>query len=313
MNASKVKGYILAAVAAATYGTNPAFAVPLYGEGGMNPTSVLLFRYGLCLPVLALMALFRGQSLVPRRGELLPTAVLGILMAVSSLTLFEAFEYMNSGIASTLLFIYPVLTAVLMSFFFHEPFRLTTGICLVVMAAGLAMLLRSPEGGFSLSGMGCLLVFLSAITYAIYLVMTNVNRTIASIPTVRLLFYQFAIGAVMYAFILGARGNFTLPAHSWGYLNLLALAILPSVISLACTTEAIHRIGSTPTAILGALEPLTAVILSTFILGQTLTGREIAGGLLILAATTLAVAADPVDHVLLRVRKLFPRRSRTNN
>lgn len=306
MTPSKVKGYILAAVAAATYGTNPVFAVPLYGDG-MNPTSVLLFRYGLCLPVLALLALLRGQSLRPSRAEILPTAVLGILMAVSSLTLFMAFNYMNAGVASTLLFIYPVLTAVLMSFFFHEPFRITTGICLVVMAGGLAMLLRSPEGGFSLSAIGCLLVLISALTYALYLVMTNVNRTVAAVPTVRLLFYQFLAGGLMYAFLLAVNSDFTLPDHSWGYLNLAALALLPSVISLACTTEAIHRIGSTPTAILGALEPLTAVILSASVLGQMLTPREMAGGVLILVATTLAVAADPVDHVLLRVRKLFPR------
>lgn len=301
----KVKGYALAALAAATYGTNPAFAVPLYGDG-MNPVSVLVFRYGLCLPILALMLALRGRSVAISRQEVMPMAVLGVLMGISSLTLFEAYNYMNSGIASTLLFIYPVLVAVMMSFFYHEKFRITTGLCLVIMGAGLILLLRTG-GDTSISPWGCVLVFLSSLTYALYLVMTNVNKIVRTVPTLKLLFWQFLFGSFVFVFVIALGEPFTLPAHSWGWINLAALALLPSVISLGATTEAIHCIGSTPTAIFGALEPLTAVLLSVFFLGQTLTPREILGGVLILVATTLVIAADPVDKALLRVRKMFPR------
>lgn len=300
----KVKGYLLAALAAASYGTNPAFAVPLYGDG-MNPVSVLLFRYGLCLPILAVMLLARGRSLAIRRNEIIPAAVLGVLMAISSLTLFESYAYMNSGIASTLLFIYPILVAVLMSFFWHEKFRATTGLCLVIMGAGLLLLLRT-EAGFSLSMWGCVLVFLSSLTYALYLVMTNVNKTVQKMPTTKLLFWQFLFGMVVFLFVFALGTPLTLPTQSWGWLNLVALAVIPTIISLAFTTEAIHCIGSTPTAIFGALEPLTAVVLSVFFLGQDLTSRELVGGILIMLATTLVVASDPVDRVLLRVRRMFP-------
>ncbi len=304
----KLKGYLLAAVAAATYGTNPAFAVPLYIDG-MNPSSVLLFRYGFALPILAVMLAMRGRSLRISLRELLPVAVLGVLMGVSSLTLFEAYNYMNSGVASTLLFIYPVLVAVMMSFFFRERFRATTALCLAVMGAGLFLLLRSDGGGMTLSGMGCLLVFLSSLTYALYLVMTNVSKTVRSIPTLRLLFYQFLFGTGVFLFMFAIGRPLTLPAHDWGWINLIALAALPSVVSLGCTTMAIHRIGPTPTAIFGALEPVTAVVLSVVILSQPLSMREVCGGLLIVIATTLVVAADPVDRVLLRMRRLFPKRN----
>lgn len=137
----KLKGYLLAALAAAAYGTNPAFAVPLYHEG-MNPVCVLLFRYILSLPLLGGMLLARGHSLRIGRTQGAQMCVLGILMAVSSLTLFESYNYMNSGVASTLLFVYPVLVALLMSFFFHEPFKASTAVCLVVMGAGLYMLMK---------------------------------------------------------------------------------------------------------------------------------------------------------------------------
>ena len=286
----KLKGYLLAAVAAATYGTNPAFAVPLY-EMGMNPTSVLLFRYLFSLPILLIMLLWRKRSLRLERRQLMPVAVLGILMGLSSLGLFESYKYMNSGVASTLLFIYPVLVAVLMAFFFHERFRITTGICLVVMAGGLLLLLRT-EGGFTLSAMGCLMVFLSSLTYALYLVMTNVSRAVRDIPTLKLLFWQLLIGSSVFVFMIAAGEPLALPAQP--------------VVSLGCTTVAIHCIGPTPTAIFGALEPVTAVVLSVAVLDQALSVREIAGGLLIVLATSMVVVADPIDQVLLRMRRMFP-------
>ena len=301
----KLKGYILAALAAATYGTNPAFAVPLY-EHGLNPNTVLLFRYLMGVPILALMVMLRGHSLKVSRKELTPLAILGVLMGISSLTLFESYNYLNSGIASTLLFVYPVMVALLMTFFFHERFRATTGICLVVMGAGLIMLLRAPEG-MEISGFGVLLVMLSSLTYALYLVMTNVSKTVQGIPTLKILFWQLVFGSMVFMFMMCLGTPFTPVTHSTDWINLVALTVLPTVVSLSCTTVAIHCIGSTPTAIFGALEPLTAVVLSVVTLGQSITPRELGGGLLIVIATTLVVAADPVDKVLLRMRKMFPR------
>ncbi len=283
----KIKGYILAALAAATYGTNPVFAVPLYGEG-MNPVSVLLFRYLLSLPFLSMMMLYRGQSWRLNRREILPVAVLGVLMAFSSLSLFMAYRYMNVGVASTLLFVYPVMVAVLMSLFFHERLSVTTCLCLVIMSVGLFMLIK-PGDNVALSLTGTLLVFASSLTYAIYLVMTNVSAIVSRIPTLKLLFYQLLIGSSLFIVLIGCGENLILPDKSAGWINVVALALLPTVVSLACTTTAIHCIGSTPTAIFGALEPVTAVILSSVFLGQNLTNYEMLGGLLIVIATTMVV------------------------
>ena len=298
----------MAAVAAATYGTNPAFAVPLYTEG-MNPNTVLVFRYLLGLPILACMLILRGHSLKISRREMMPLGVLGVLMGISSLTLFESYNHMNSGIASTLLFIYPVMVAVLMTFLFHERFRATTALCLVIMGSGLVLLLRAPAG-MEISGMGVALVMLSSLTYAIYLVMTNVSRTIQAIPTLKLLFWQLAFGSMVFIFMFAIGTPFTPVPCATGWINLVALAVLPTVVSLGCTTVAIHCIGSTSTAIFGALEPVTAVALSVLTLDQHIAPREVWGGLLIVIATTMVVASDRIDPVLLRVRKMFPRRQR---
>lgn len=302
----KFKGFFLAALAAAAYGTNPLFALNLYSSG-MNANSVLIFRYLLGLPLLAAMLLLRGHSLALSRKEVVPVAVLGSLMAFSSLGLFESYNYMNSGIASTLLFVYPIMVAMLMVFFFHERFKTSTGVCLAVMAAGLLLLLRN-EGGLSLSITGFLLVMLSSLTYALYIVMVNVSRTVKSIPTLKLLFYVLLFGSAVFLFAISLGNPLVVPGGwtDWG--NLIALAIIPTVISLACTTKAIQIVGPTTTAIFGALEPVTAVILSVVALGQSISGREIVGAALIVIATTLVVVGDKVETAILHVRKMFPRR-----
>ena len=279
--------------------------MPLYADG-MNPNSVLLFRYVMGLPILALILVVRRTGFRLAKDEVGPTAVLGILMSLSSLGLFESYKYMNSGVASTLLFVYPVMVAVMMIFFFHEKFRMTVALCLLIMAAGL-MLLMKPSGGETLSAFGCLLVMLSALTYALYIVFVNVSKTIKEIPTTKLLFYVLAWGCLVFLVMIPMGHSLTMPTAASGWLNLTALAVIPTVFSLACTTRAIQLIGSTPTAILGALEPVSAVVLSVAVLGQAITMREIAGGLLIVLATTIVIGDKTVDKLILHVRKMFPR------
>lgn len=305
MKPTEIKGYALAALAAAAYGTNPAFAIPLY-EQGMNPNSVLFFRYLFGIPLIALVMAARGVPFRLSREEIGPTAILGILMAFSSLALFESYKYINSGIASTLLFVYPVMVAVMMIFFFHEKMRMSVVLCLVIMSVGLILLMK-PQGEITLSPFGCLLVMVSALTYALYIIFVNVSKVIKAIPTSKLLFYVLACGSAVYLAMMPLGNELTPPAKESGWLNLTALAVIPTLLSLTCTTKAIQLIGSTPTAILGALEPVSAVLLSVTVLGQSLTPRDIAGGILIIIATTIVIGDKSVDKLILHVRKLFPR------
>lgn len=304
-NNIKLKGYLLAAIAAAAYGTNPAFAIPLY-EQGMNPNTVLLFRYLMGMPLLAAIMAVRGIPFKMSKDEIGPTALLGILMALSSLGLFESYKYMNSGVASTLLFVYPIMVAIMMIFIFHEKFRLSIGLCLIIMTGGLVLLMK-PAAGESISVLGIMLVMMSALTYALYIIFVNVSKIIRNIPTTKLLFYLLGWGCAVYALMIPLGQEVRLPAVATGWLNLAALAVIPTVLSLVCTTRAIQLIGSTPTAILGALEPVSAVILSVSLLGQTISPREIIGGMLILVSTTIVIADKSVDTLILHVRKMFPR------
>lgn len=312
MNA-KAKGYILGAIAAASYGMNPLFALPLY-KAGMDPDSVLFFRYLFAIPLLGIMIKARGRTFKIQRKETFPLIIMGLLVALSSLTLFLSYNYMAAGIASTLLFIYPIMVALIMAMVFKEKLALQTIICMLLALAGIGLLYKSEDGS-TLSLIGALLVFASSLSYAIYIV--GINQTsLKNVATLKVTFYVLLFGLSLFVARLLYSGVLNTPDRWYLWGNLLALAVFPTAISFLCTTGAIQYIGSTPTAILGALEPVTAIFFGITIFGESLTVRESIGLMMIIIAVTLVIAGGNITSHLVRFRKLFPRlpiRSKKSN
>ena len=310
----KAKGYMLGAIAAATYGMNPLFALPLY-KAGMNPDSVLFFRYLLAIPLLGIMLKARGRSFKIGRKEIIPLIVMGLLVSVSSLTLFESYNYMDAGIASTILFVYPIMVALIMTFVFKEKLKLQTALCIILALSGIGLLYKSGNGT-TLSLTGTLLVLLSALSYAVYIVGIN-QSALKEVATLKVTFYVLSFGLFLFVGRFISGESLHVPDSGQWYLwgNLLALAVFPTAISFLCTTSAIQYIGSTPTAILGALEPVTAIFFGITVFGETLTPRECVGLVMIIVAVTIVIAGGSITVHLIRFRKMFPRlslrRSRT--
>ena len=299
-------GYILAAIAAASYGTNPLFALPLY-SAGMNPDSVLFFRYLMALPLLAAMLIARGRGFGLRTNQVLPLMGMGVVMAVSSLTLFESYNYMAAGIASTLLFVYPIMVAVIMAIGFGERLQAQTIGCIVMALAGIALLYRGSDGA-TLNLTGTVMVVVSALSYAIYIVGANRPR-LSAIPTLKVTFYVLLFGVFVFGTRFVAGQPLTTPTIGQWYLwaNVIALAVLPAAVSVLCTTAAIQRIRPTPTAPLDAREPPTAIFFGITVFGETLTLRDSIGLALIITAVTLVVAGSKTASYLMRLRRMFPR------
>ncbi|MGL5937208.1 MAG: DMT family transporter [Phocaeicola sp.] len=302
----KFKGYLLAIIAAATYGMNPLFALPLY-EAGMDPDSVLFFRYLLALPIIGAMIKLRGRTFKLHRKEIIPLVVMGLLVATSSLTLFQSYTYMDAGIASTLLFIYPIIVAIIMAVFFKEKITLQTIFCIFLALAGIGLLSQNPHGE-TLSLVGTLLVLLSALSYAVYIVAVN-KSVLKETATLKLTFYILLFGLSLFAVRVGYDNSLYIIRDYHLWFNVLALAIFPTAISFLCTTRAVSYIGSTPTSILGALEPVTALFFGITIFGEVLTVRISIGVSMIILAVTFIVAEGHLKSYLIRIRKLFPTRS----
>lgn len=284
---SATKGYIFAIVSAAAYGTNPIFALPLYHDG-MDVNTVLLMRYAIGVLIMFLMiALHQWRSLIIGWKDLGGLTIMGVLMVLSSITLFASYSYLSAGIASTLLFFYPVMVSLIMAFLYKERLGWRKTLCLIMAFMGVATLSKGDDGT-GISSWGFLLVMLSSLSYALYLVYIN-RGPMKHLSSSAVTFYVMFIGFLVLAGNSILSGHLYLPNHTESWLNILGLGLFPTLLSLWCTSRAISLIGSTQTAIFGALEPLTAVVLGILILGETLTLMPALGMLLIFVSVTVLV------------------------
>lgn len=293
------------------YGANPLGALPLYADG-INTCSVLFYRYAIAVVVLAAVMAVRRKPLAVSRRDLAIMAVLGVLFAASSLSLFMSFLFMGAGVASTLLFVYPVMVAVIMAVFFKERVTRSTVLAIALALTGVALLYKG-DGGKPLSGAGVSLVMVSSLTYALYIII--VNKSPLRMSSVKMTMY-----VLTFAVAVAVAMSFTDPANhlqllhtprQWGLA--LLLAVVPTVLSLLLMVIAVHDVGSTPTAIMGALEPVTAVVISVALFGELVTARLVIGIVFILAAVLLTVVGknihfnsitrvvSPVGHVLVKL------------
>lgn len=286
-NSKTIIGLVCAIGAAVCYGTNP-LARFLYAEG-MNVPSVLFYRFGLAWVIVALVMLFRKESLRVNRREFLTLSALGILFILSSTTLYTSFALMPSGIASTILFTYPVMTAAIMAVFFHERVTLPVISSIVLSFIGVALLSFNDDGAtFNL--LGILLVLISALTYALYIIV--VDKSPLQMSSFKINFYVLfycALGNVVYALVSGQP--LLLPPSPTAWFWVGWLAVVPAIMALVMMVYAAKYLGSTPTAILGALEPMTAVLIGVFVFAEPFSPRLLLGIILILAAVTLVVLA----------------------
>lgn len=293
MQRETLKGYIYGIVAAVCYGTNPLGALPLYAMG-VNTTSVLFYRFSLAALLLGVLLVAERKSLRLTRHEAWVLLALGLLFAVSSVTYYLSFRFMDAGLACTILFVYPVMVAVLMAVFFGERVRAATVLSIVLALAGIGLLYRGP-GGAVLSTAGIVLVLISAFTYALYIIVVNKSRVVMS--SMKLTFYVLLVCMALIGLysLTAPELRLMVPpsAAAWGWG--LWLALVPTVVSLVMMAKSVHAVGSTPTAIMGALEPLTAVVIGITVFGEAFTARLGLGIALILLSVLLIIAGRSVS------------------
>ncbi len=287
MKKSKAIGIVCAILSAVCYGTNPFGALPLYEEG-VNTATVLAHRFGLAVILLAIVMLIKRENFKVTRHEFKVLFSLGILFAASSITYYQSFHFMDAGIASTILFVYPVMVAVIMAVFFKERVTAMTAMAIVLSLVGIGLLYKGGVG-VSLSMIGIVLCILSSLAYAIYIIV--VNQSSIKMSSFKVTFYAMLvceITLILYSFTSPELYLHVLPSpRAWSFA--VWLSIVPTILSLVFMTVAVHHVGATPTAILGALEPLTAVTIGVVVFGEVLTPRLIVGILFILFAVMLVV------------------------
>ena len=281
-------GLTYGAFASASYGTNPLFALPLYAAGiGVN--SVLFYRYALALAIYFFLLKFIKQiSLKITLKESVILLILGLFFSLSSYTLFDAFKYIEAGIACTILFIYPVLVAVIMAIFFKEKITKTVITSIALITVGISLLYHGKEGA-TLNLHGVLIVILSALLYSLYIVGVKNIKQVRHMNSAKMTFYVMLFGLILYIINLNFCTELQPLTSPVLWLNAVCLALFPTIISIETINVAIKLIGSTTTAILGSLEPLTALFFGVVIFHEQLTLRIISGIVAVLFGVILII------------------------
>ena len=285
----KVFGTICGILAAVFYGTNPLGALKLY-EQGMNTNSVLFSRFSMAWIIVSIILIIRKENLKVTKKEFGTLTALGLLFTASSMTLYFSFHYIAAGVASTLLFTYPIMTAVIMGLIFKEKAGFKTIIAIILSLVGVLLLYWSDASG-ALNTLGVILVLVSALTYAIYIIV--VNRCPLEMSSFKINFYVIlycAIGMAVFAWLTGNPLRLPHNAVSWFYAGWLA--VVPATLSLVLMVYASKYVGATPTAILGALEPLTAVLIGLFVFNESF-GLRLAIGIVLILSAVIITAYQP--------------------
>ena len=291
---NKFKGFLYGIVASSTFGLLPLFTLPVMGEG-LTTFSILSYRMLFASILVAVLMLIGRVSFATNLKELRWFAVLGFLYYGSAALLFQAYGGMASGLATTLHFMYPVSVTVIMALVYKQRPSVVTICAIILSLVGVALLcLRESSTGVS-SLLSVFLVLLSGVCYAVYLVLVSTVKRINQQNSQKLTFYVLMFsGAFFMLSTLQDGGLQIIPSASAG-INLLLMATLPTLLSNLALVRSVKNIGSTLTSVLGAMEPLTAIIVGILVFDESLRGLMVVGIILILVSVSLIVLSPLLD------------------
>lgn len=290
-------GVFYGLISSATFGLIPLFTLPLLAAG-IGIGTALVYRFGIATLTMALILVAARQQIAIPLVAAFKIAGLSVLYMLAVLFFFQSFAYLPSGVVATIQFLYPVMVMLIMIIFFHERIRWQTCVAVALAVAGVAFLSLGeqqdlPGTAVYATGhiaLGVTLSLLAGLANGLYFVGIKVAR-LPKINGLVMTFYVMLFGALFC--LLNALFNQSLTIIPPGpeLVNAVLLALVTAVFSNLTLILAIRRIGPTLTAILGVMEPLTAVGVGVFVFSEPFTNQLAIGIALIIAAVLLALTA----------------------
>ena len=285
---NRIKGILYAAVSSSTFGLAPFFSLTLL-LAGFSAFEVLSYRWGVATIALTLFGWCSGCSFRLEKKDFLVVLLLSLLRAVTSFSLLIAYQNIATGVASTIHFMYPLAVSLVMMYFFQEKKSLWVMFAVFMSLLGAALLssgeLEAKNGD---TIVGLVAACVSVFSYAGYIVGVRMTRAVRINSTV-LTCYVMGLGTVLYFIGALTTSGLQLVADGYTWLIILGLALPATAISNITLVRAIKYAGPTLTSILGAMEPLTAVVIGVFVFKELFTLNSVIGILLILLAVGMVV------------------------
>lgn len=277
-------GIFLVALSAAGFGTLALFGKYAYADN-MDALSILFLRFSLSAGIMAAILIARHEP-VPRGSTLRLLVAMGAIGYVGqSFAYLTALKYASSGLVALLLYLYPVFVALLAVLLLHEQFTLLKGTALGIALVGTALTV-DPAGGQAL---GALLAIVGATIYSVYIIVgTQVMKRVSVIQSSVVIFAAAGAASGTLMLLNGPQ----LPATNTGWIAILAIVIVATVLPVTAFLAGLERIGPTNAALLSTLEPVVTVILGAVWLNETLRPATLVGGGLILFAVVLLTRSE---------------------
>jgi len=296
-------GLVLIIISATSFGVMPIFARLAYNAGA-EPITVLFLRFTIAAVVMNLIMVL-GRTVYPRGLILLELILLGAICYVGeSLAYFLALKMTSAGLVALLLYIYPALVTALSAIFLKEHLTRVKIVALFLALSGTALTLRISGDG---SLLGILLGIAAAVDYAIYILLgSRILRRSGPMGSTTVIITSTA---GVYAGIVAIRGV-TYPATSTGWIAIIAIALISTVLAFVTFFAGLKRIGPTSASTLSTFEPIVAVVLAAIVLGETISPIQILGGILILAAVVLLATSDKWRGKLRRDKRKYEEQNR---
>jgi drug/metabolite transporter (DMT)-like permease len=275
----RLSGILLIVISAAAFGSLAILGRYAYADG-LDAITLLFLRFSLAAILMAGLLIVRRESL-PRGSALVRLIGMGALGYVGqSYCYLTAVRFASPGLVALLLYLYPVIVALLSILILHERITRTKILALGLALLGLALTV-GPEGG---QLPGILLALSAAGIYSVYIIVGT--RVMEQVTVIQSSTVIFASAGVTFGLLMMATGPH-LPRSGAGWLMILLIVLIPTLIAVVTFLAGLARIGPTNAAMLSTLEPVVTVLLAAWLLGDQLKWISLVGGGLILGAVLL--------------------------
>ena len=285
----KVKGLAATLLSAVYFGFVPLLMKTVYAGGGNSFTAAFL-RFAFSIPLLLIFLKAKGVDLRITREELKHFLIITAFgYAGTTLLVFTAYNYIPTGMTTTIHFLYPTFTVAGLMIFYREKIKASKIFCVVLCLIGILMFY---DGGGGASVTGILLALCSSMTYAFYTIFLGKSEVLRDIEPMKRLLYMHTIGAVMMLIIGLASGNldFHMTPLSWGVMALTAN--LTAFIGALMYQFGVKYIGSENAAMLSTFEPITSVIVGILVYNEAMTPKIFIGCLAIVTSTLIIAKTE---------------------
>ncbi|MBR5618078.1 MAG: EamA family transporter [Oscillospiraceae bacterium] len=252
----------------------------------VSSSEIALYRAAAASVLLGMYFLATGQKIELRAiGRELPLLLLsGVAMGINWILLFEAYRYTTVSVATLSYYFAPVIVTVACPILFGEKMGQKQWLCFFMSTLGIVLITGIGDlRGSNTHLIGILFGFGAAVLYASVVLL---NKRIKGVAGMQRTFLQFVAAVVVLLPYVAFTGGFTLNTLSaGGWVNLLIVGVVHTGIAYCMYFSALKDIPGQEAAILSYMDPLVAVAVSVFVLGEHLTLMQLTGGILILGFT----------------------------